>query len=186
MADLSRVSVLIVDDNAHMMSIVRQMLRGFGIVKVYECRDAGEAFDIARTEPVDLIIVDYHMPLLDGLEFTRLVRNGSDSGNPYMPIIMLTAYTERSRVLAARDAGVTEICAKPLNANQLWLKLCAVINEPRPFVRTPRFFGPDRRRREGFDYAGEERRADRIKAASQAPDADPDEEADDASSAAAG
>lgn len=164
MADLSRVNVLIVDDNAHMMSIVRQMLRGFGIIKAYESRDAGEAFDIVRTEPIDLIIVDYHMPLLDGLEFTKLVRTGSDSGNPYIPIIMLTAYTERSRVLAARDAGVTEVCAKPLTANQLWLKLCAVINEPRPFVRTPRFFGPDRRRREGFAYAGEERRADKLEA----------------------
>ncbi len=164
MADLSRVNVLIVDDNAHMMSIIRQMLRGFGIMKVYECRDAGDAFDIARTEPIDLIIVDFHMPLLDGLEFTKLVRTGSDSGNPYIPIIMLTAYTERSRIIAARDAGVTEVCAKPLNAHQLWLKLCAVINEPRPFVRTPRFFGPDRRRREGFGYAGEERRADKLEA----------------------
>ncbi len=76
MATLSKVNVLVIDDNVHMIHIVRSMLLGFGISRTYESRDAAEAFDIARNEPVDLIIVDYQMPLLDGLEFTRMVRSG--------------------------------------------------------------------------------------------------------------
>ncbi|MEO1037954.1 MAG: response regulator [Pseudomonadota bacterium] len=158
--DLSKVSALVVDDNAHMITIVRTMLRGFGITRTYESRDAAEAFDITRHEAVDVIVVDYQMDMLDGLEFTRMVRTAKDSKNPYIPIILLTAYTERSRVIAARDAGVTEICAKPLTANQLWMKLAAVINNPRPFVRTKVFFGPDRRRLKSDDYEGVERRAE--------------------------
>ena len=82
MASLSKVNTLVIDDNAHMINIVRSMLLGFGITKTYESRDAAEAFDIVRHEPIDLIIVDFQMPILDGLEFTQMVRNGGDIKNP--------------------------------------------------------------------------------------------------------
>lgn len=158
MANLSKVNVLIIDDNAHMIHIVRSMLLGFGITRTFESRDAVEAFDIARSDPVDLIIADYQMPILDGLEFTRMIRTGADSRDPYVPIILLTAHTERSRIIAARDVGVTEVCAKPINAHQMWTEIAAIVNHSRQFVRAKDFFGPDRRRRD-VDYEGEERRA---------------------------
>ncbi|MGX6647093.1 response regulator [Maricaulaceae bacterium MS644] len=148
MADFSNVRALVIDDNAHMIQIIRSLLLGFGITRTYESRDAAEAFDIARQEAIDFIIVDYQMPMLDGLEFTRLVRTAKDTRNPFIPIILLTAHTERSRIMAARDAGVTEVCAKPITAKQLWMKIAAVVNTPRPFVRAPNYFGPDRRRRD--------------------------------------
>jgi len=156
--DLSRISALVLDDNAHMIHIVRTMLRGFGINRTYESRDAAEALELVRHEPIDLVVADYQMDMLDGLEFTSMVRNAADSRNPFVPIILLTAYTERSRVIAARDAGVTEICAKPVTARQLWLKIASVINHPRPFIRTKSYFGPDRRRRDPDSYKGDERR----------------------------
>ncbi|MGJ3231282.1 MAG: response regulator [Oceanicaulis sp.] len=148
MADFSRVQALVIDDNVHMIQIVRSMLLGFGITRTYESRDAAEAFDIVRHESIDFVIVDYQMPILDGLEFTRLARTAKDTRNAFIPIILLTAHTERSRIIAARDAGVTEICAKPINAKQLWMKIAACVNNPRPFVRAGSYFGPDRRRRE--------------------------------------
>ncbi|MEQ8435597.1 MAG: response regulator [Oceanicaulis sp.] len=148
MADFSNVRALVIDDNAHMIQIIRSLLLGFGITRTYESRDAAEAFDIARQEAIDFIIVDYQMPILDGLEFTRMVRTAKDTRNPFIPIILLTAHTERSRIMAARDAGVTEVCAKPITAKQLWMKIAAVVNAPRPFVRAPQYFGPDRRRRD--------------------------------------
>ena len=166
MATLSKVNVLVIDDNVHMIHIVRSMLLGFGISRTYESRDAAEAFDIARNEPVDLIIVDYQMPLLDGLEFTRMVRSGKDSRDPYIPIILLTAHTERSRIMAARDAGVTEVCAKPINAHQLWTKIAAVVNKPRSFVRAGSYFGPDRRRK-SVEFKGEERRSTAVEKPSE-------------------
>ena len=155
---MGNVNTLIIDDNAHMISIVRSMLLGFGISRTHESRDAVEAFEMVRHEPIDLIIVDYQMPLLDGLEFIQMVRRGADMKNPFVPIILLTAHTERSRIMAARDAGVTEICAKPVTARQMWEKIVAVVNNPRPFVKTANYLGPDRRRKRE-DYNGPERRA---------------------------
>lgn len=157
--NLDRIRVLVVDDNHHMINIVKTLLRGFGIKDFEEAKDAVEAFEIAKSEPIDFIIVDYQMDILDGSDFTRLVRNSEDSGNPYIPIIMLTAYSERSRVEAARDAGVTEFLAKPVNAVDLYKKIASIVNIPRPFIRTSNYFGPDRRRHESIDFMGPDKRA---------------------------
>ncbi len=73
---------------------------------------------------------------------------------------MLTGYAERSLVMEARDAGVTEFIAKPLTAQALVNRLGAVIFKPRPFVRTSSYFGPDRRRRDDPNYDGPLRRSD--------------------------
>lgn len=153
-----RLRVLIVDDNHHMINIVKTILRGFGIKHFHDARDAAEAFDVVRHDSIDLIIVDYHMDLLDGTDFIRLVRTADDSPNPYVPIIMLTAYSERTKVIKARDAGVTEFCCKPVTANEMYKKVASVINRTRPFVRSPTYFGPDRRRRRDPNYTGPERR----------------------------
>lgn len=154
---MERLRVMVVDDNRHMINIVKTILRGFGIKEFYDARDAVEAFDLVRAEMVDLIIVDYAMEILDGTDFVRLVRTADDSPNHYIPIIMLTAYSERSKVEAARDSGVTEFCAKPVTATELYRKVLSVVNAPRPFVRTNHYFGPDRRRRRG-EFKGSERR----------------------------
>ena len=158
MAGLSRVKFLVIDDNAYMTNIVGTILRGFGAKHIVEVRDATEAFERLKTDAIDIVIVDYMMPLLDGIEFVKLIRTSSDSGNRYVPIIMLTAHSERSRVEQARDAGVTEFCCKPVTAQELFRKVVAVIDFPRPFIKTPTYFGPDRRRKTDATYEGPERR----------------------------
>ncbi len=155
---MEKLRVLIVDDNHHMINIVKTILRGFGVKAFYEAKDAAEAFDMVRDEAIDMVVVDYLMDLLDGTDFIRLVRTADDSPNPYIPIIMLTAYSERSKVEAARDAGVTEFCCKPVTALELYKKVVAVVDHPRPFVRTGNYFGPDRRRKRRQEYTGKERR----------------------------
>ena len=159
---MNRLNVLIVDDNKHMITIVKTILRGFGINHFLEANDAPEAFDIVRSEHIDFIIVDYLMEILDGTDFVRLVRTGDDSPNPFIPIIMLTAYSERSKVIAARDAGVTEFCAKPVTATELYRKVRSIVNSPRPFIRTGNYFGPDRRRVKSEHYRGPERRSETV------------------------
>ncbi len=155
---LENLRVMIVDDNIHMINIVKTLLRGFGLKAFYEATDAAEAFDIVKNEAMDLIIVDYQMDLLDGTDFVRLVRTAEDSPNPFIPIIMLTAHSERSRVISARDAGINEFCCKPVTAKGLYGKLISVINTSRPFVRTATYFGPDRRRHSDDAYKGPFRR----------------------------
>lgn len=150
--------MLVVDDNTHMASILRTVLNSFGIRKVDEVRGAVEALEMIRTRPYDFVLLDYNMPILDGIEFTRLVRTGRDHGQQMIPIIMITGFTERSRVIAARDAGVTEVCVKPVTARDLWNRIAEVINAPRPFVRSRSYTGPDRRRHGDLEFDGDEKR----------------------------
>ncbi len=155
---MERLKVLIVDDNSHMINIVKTILRGFDVKEFLEASSAAAAFELVRSTPIDMIITDFAMEPENGCDFTRQVRTSPESPNQFVPIIMLTAYAERSKVEAARDAGVTEFCAKPVTATELYKKVCAVINTPRPFVRTSVYFGPDRRRKLDEDWKGQERR----------------------------
>lgn len=154
---LEKVKILVVDDNNHMIKIVKTILRGFDVKDLFDATSAEEGFEFFRSNPVDLIITDFVMDPVDGCDFVRKVRTSLDSPNTFVPIIMLTAYAEKSRVEMARDSGVTEFCVKPVTPMELYRKVCAVINAPRPFVRTKMYFGPDRRRRSA-DFDGQERR----------------------------
>jgi two-component system, chemotaxis family, chemotaxis protein CheY len=155
---LDRLKVLVVDDNQHMINVVKTILRGFEMKDFFDATNAADAFNIIRNSPVDLIITDFAMEPVNGCEFTKLIRTAEDSPNHFVPIIMLTAYAEKSKVEQARDAGVTEFCAKPVTPMDLYRKVCSVINTPRSFIRTGVYFGPDRRRRKDDQYQGKERR----------------------------
>lgn len=160
MIDMSALNVLVADTNPYMLKIIRAMLRGFGINKIREAYDGAVALEELNTHLIDMVIVDYALSTLDGVELSELLRSAEDSPNRFVPIIMLSAYTEKWRVEAARDAGVTEFLAKPLCAQDLYLRLLEVIERPRPFIRTPRYFGPDRRRQDLPAYSGPKRRKD--------------------------
>ncbi len=155
---LENVTFLIVDPNAFMRSLVKNVLHVFGADKFIDANDGADAFKAMQNLVPDIIITEWMMEPLDGLDLTRMVRNVKSSFNPYVPIIMMTAYSEMRRVVEARDVGITEFIAKPLSAKTLMARVTAVIEHPRPFIRSARYFGPDRRRRRTFDYTGPERR----------------------------
>ncbi|MBI2248818.1 MAG: response regulator [Brevundimonas diminuta] len=160
MSALSSVHVLLVDDNPNMRAIVAAMLKSVGVGRLSEAEDGVVALELLRREAIDIAIVDLRMKPMDGAAFTRAVRSEGDSANPYLPVIMMTGHSEKSRVTEARDAGVTEFVAKPVKAQTLLTRIEAVILRPRPFVRSPSYFGPDRRRTGTKDYAGPFRRAE--------------------------
>lgn len=159
MAALGALQVLLVDDNAHMRAIASAILRSAGVRRIHDVDDGAEALKTLHDLPIDLAIVDFNMFPLDGVEFTRMVRNSPDSANPYLPIIMMTGHSERSRVQEARDAGVTEFVVKPITAKAMLDRIHAVIFHPRPFVKTDDYFGPCRRRTTPRGYAGPLRRS---------------------------
>ena len=156
--NLERLNFLIVDDNKHMRALVTSILHALGVKNCIGAGDGADAFKELRHFPADIIICDWNMDPLDGLDFTRLVRTGKDSPNPFVPIIMLTGHTEMNRVVEARDAGVSEFLAKPISAKGLYSRVRSIIERPRPFVRAGLYFGPDRRRRDNPAYMGGERR----------------------------
>lgn len=158
--DMSALKVLVADSNHYMLKIIRAMLRGFGVSEIREAQDGAVALEELNTHLIDIVIMDYALTTLDGVELTELLRGAEDSPNRYVPIVMLSAYTEKWRIEAARDAGVTEFLAKPLCARDLYMRLIETIERPRPFVRSGRYFGPDRRRQVGTTYSGPRRRKD--------------------------
>jgi DNA-binding response OmpR family regulator len=164
---------LIVDDNAYMRQIVETVLRAWGAKKVSHAADGAEALGILQDRMVDIVICDLAMAILDGLEFIRLLRHAKDSPNPYVPIIVMSGHTERRNVISARDAGAHEFLAKPVSAKELYERVMAVIEQPRPFVRTQTYFGPDRRRRLEDFYQGTERRGGVAEAAPDGAPGDP-------------
>lgn len=153
------LSVMIVDDNPQMRALLSALLRAIGILRIREVRDGALALQEMRSAPADIIITDYAMEPMNGIEFTRMARTASDNANPMAAIIMLTGHAERARVEEARDAGVTEFLAKPVTAKSLFDKLASVIDNPRMFIRTRAYVGPDRRRRRSSEYQGPFRRA---------------------------
>ena len=159
---LDNVSILVVDDNTFMRRIVKSILN------IFQCRDVKEAGDGADALKIlnsgflpDILITNWQMPTVDGIELARMIRTGSDSQNPYLPIIMITGHSEHSRILEARDVGINEFLVKPISARTLYKHISNVIERPRQFVRSKTYFGPDRRRkRANFTYDGPERRQD--------------------------
>lgn len=159
MAGFASLHVLVVDDNAHMRSIVVAILRGIGIGTVKEATDGADAFEVMRAGVPDIVICDLKMDPIDGLDFSNMVRTAPDSPFPFVPIIMMTGHTERSKVVAARDSGINELLSKPISAKTLMDRIIAVIDKPRPFIKTPTYVGPCRRRTNPKDYIGPWRRA---------------------------
>ncbi|HWW47534.1 MAG TPA: response regulator [Xanthobacteraceae bacterium] len=157
--DFNKLRVLICDDNPHMRRILRTLLHSFGAREVYEAEEGATALEMFSHYAPDIIITDWAMPIFDGIELTTMIRQPDAFGNPYVPIIMLTGHSEKRRVTMARDAGVTEFLAKPISANALYQRLLNVVVNPRPFIKTKTYFGPDRRRNTSNSYIGPERRA---------------------------
>lgn len=154
-----RLSVLLVDDNRHMLNLMSEILRGLSIRQITKLANPVDAFREMMIMPVDIVVIDFAMEMLDGVEFTKLVRQGKDSPDAFMPIIMVTGYSDAHTVRLARDAGVTEFLAKPISATALFARVLEVINNPRPFIRCNAFFGPDRRRHQ-LPFDGPDRRVE--------------------------
>lgn len=157
MLRLDRMAVMVVDDNRHMLNLIAQILRGLTIRTVTTRTNAADAFKEMRISAFDLVISDQVMEPISGIEFIQMLRTSKDSPDRFVPVIMVTGSSDVGTVNGARDAGVTEFMTKPFSARGLYARILEVINNPRPFIRTKTYFGPDRRRREE-PYQGVERR----------------------------
>lgn len=138
----SQVAVLVVDDDAYLRKIVRSLLIGFGVQRVYEAGDGAQGLEVMQQFKPDVLLVDWEMPMLNGAEMIRLVRNPETSPQATVPIILMTAHTERHRIEQAMQMGVNEMLVKPFSAKSLLQRLDLVVNHPRPFMQVGNYFGP--------------------------------------------
>ena len=143
-----------------MRAMLIAMLRAIGVANISEANDGAEALQVLRREDFDIVMTDLQMEPLDGIDFVRLLRNSPDSPCPMVPVIMVTGHSTLRRVAEARDVGVTEFLSKPITVSGVLQRIGLVVNQPRAFIRTEDYFGPDRRRRRDPAYQGPRRRAE--------------------------
>ncbi|MGN6461085.1 MAG: response regulator [Pseudolabrys sp.] len=139
---IQQLNVLIVDDNQYMRKIVRGLLLNIGVKELYEAEDGIAGLEIVRTLSPDVVILDWEMPMLNGPEFVRIVRSPGVFPTPDLPIIMLTGYRERWRVMEAARLGINEFLCKPVSLNALHQRLKSIVGTPRACVQIGDYYGP--------------------------------------------
>ena len=140
---LHKISILVVEDNQPMLDITKSLLITFGVGHVIGAPNGEQGFKRVLEYNPDIVISDWMMKPMDGISLTRQIRNDPRCPNPYVPIILMTGFSEKRRVLQARDAGVTEFLVKPFNARDLYKRIAQIIerldlltHRSTPIVRT--------------------------------------------------
>ncbi len=159
------ISLLIVEDNDPSRRLVMELLRAAGFTNLSFARDAEEAIEHLQNQAPDILLLDWGLPGMTGLELVRLIRQSaliSDPRfpNPALPVVMLTARQREHDVKEARNAGVNEFVVKPFSTASLLRAISGGLTRKRRFVATEAFVGPDRRRRKAQLFPGLLRRAE--------------------------
>ena len=155
--DLSKVRILVADDSRFMRQLLTAVLTGLRIPHPYSAPNGEMALRIISEAKPDLLITDWEMGPMNGIELVRALRDEKTSPNPTIPIIMMASHCALARVIEARDTGANEFIAKPITIDAVYKRLVSLIERPRPFIRLESYFGPDRRRKIE-EFAGDDRR----------------------------
>lgn len=121
------MSILIVDDYKTMLRIIRNLLKQLGFNNVDEATDGSMALQKLRDKDYGLVISDWNMEPMTGIQLLREVR--ADSKLKALPFIMITAESKTENVVAAKEAGVNNYIVKPFNAATLKTKLSSVLGQ---------------------------------------------------------
>jgi CheY-like chemotaxis protein len=143
--NLNGVTTLLVDSDHFTRGIIAHMLRGFGMespTTFSACRDAKEYL---KNHMVDLILVEAVLPDMDGAGLIRWIRRRDKNPLRFVPIIVLSGYTQLGKVSGARDSGANIVVKKPVSPQVLYDHIAWVGRVPRPFIEAGDYSGPDRR-----------------------------------------
>lgn len=159
--NFKNVRILIVESSPELYELFRAVLKLFSVPErnVESAYSMEEGFEKFAKGNHDLVIIDWLQTPDRGIELARQIRMSGRSPNPFVPIIMTAGSGHENRVKRARDAGVSEYLVKPFTARTLAKKIERIVENPRQFVVSQNYIGPDRRTagRSGT-YSGPERR----------------------------
>ena len=127
MVELSALTVLVVDDQEFVRTIVRSMLNQMGITLVLEAADGTEALEAVNTSRPDIIICDVQMRPVDGFSFVKLLRDTPETAE--VPIIMLTAHADSATINKARDLDIDDFISKPVLPSTLSQTISRVLTQ---------------------------------------------------------
>lgn len=143
---IDALKVLVVDDEHTMRRVTRSLLQAIGVKNIRDASDGREGLQAICSWGPDVVVLDWKMPNLSGLEFVRRVRSPKEFPYPDVPIIMLTAFGERSRVVEAVDLGVNEFLLKPVSSKALQARLISILAKPRRMVKKGGRYVPEPRK----------------------------------------
>ena len=143
--NLRDLVILVADPNAYARRITNGILRGFGANKVLEVEQTLSLFQVLSGQKIDILLCDTRLPPHGGLMLTRTIRRNANNENRTIPILLMSSDTGESTIKNARDAGANIVVAKPMSPKSLYDRLAWIAFNPRPFIDTATYFGPDRR-----------------------------------------
>lgn len=164
---LRKSTVAIVSENAYSRDLTANAVRQIGSPRILLVRGLADAREQFAVQPPTVILCDNDAPGSDALVFTIKLRQGELPAAAATPIVLITSHTRSLDVKAARDAGVSEYVMRPYTVGALATRLESSLLTPRPFVESPNYTGPCRRRRSGLSFGGPYRRATDTEVSSQ-------------------
>jgi two-component system chemotaxis response regulator CheY len=121
------IKILVVDDFATMRKVIRNLLKQVGYENIIEAEDGVNALRILKSQKIDLIVSDWNMPNMTGLELLKAIRADEDLGPT--PFLMVTAEALQDNVIAAVKAGVSNYIVKPFTAEVLNEKITKILEQ---------------------------------------------------------
>jgi two-component system, chemotaxis family, chemotaxis protein CheY len=143
---IERLNIIVADQNQHARKLTRMMLMNIGAKSIYEAGDGVVALDTIRTVNPDIAILDWEMPLVSGQDLIGIIRSPGVFPKPDLPIILLMAGADRSRVTEAIQLGVHEFLCKPTSPGALRDRIMSILLKPRPMVQMGKYYLPTLRR----------------------------------------
>lgn len=143
--NFAQIEALVIDADQYSTSILGQILRGFGLSKHVMIETGDEAKRRLANGHFDLVICDAILPDMPGGDLVKWVRRQPALALKYVPIVVLTGYTQYSNVVNMRDAGANIVVRKPVSPNVLFDHIAWSARTERAFIETDNFIGPDRR-----------------------------------------
>lgn len=119
------MNILVVDDYATMRRIIKNLLKQLGFANIEEAENGEHALEVIRAHKFGLIISDWNMEPMTGIELLKNVR--ANDNTKHIPFIMVTAESKTENVIEAKKAGVNNYIVKPFNAETLKQKMTSVI-----------------------------------------------------------
>lgn len=163
--NFAAISALVVDPDRFSTGIINNILRGFGLSDIVCAEDGRSAQKLLPGGRFHLLIVENRLPDMALSDLVAWIRRSPKDELRFLPVIVLTGYTQHSQVLSARDAGVNSVVAKPVSPNVLFDHVVWSSKNERPFIDASAYSGPDRRFRSGERDGSQARRLGDLSAA---------------------
>jgi len=161
--NLRNLAILVADPSSYWRRAIYGILRSFGANKMLEVENSMDLIRAFSRQKIDILLCDTELHPHGGLKLTHMIRRNENNENRTVPILLMSSDASATTVKNARDAGANMVVAKLMSPKILYDRLCWIAFNPRPFVDTATYFGPDRRFKiEGYPGGVGRRKSDKI------------------------